>query len=223
VERRLLGQDTRVSGKVRVSLTEGLAVHWLIPQLPDFRARFPGVELDIGVELTAVSLARREADIALRLNRAGTENVVGRRVGEVAFGLYGAEQYLAANGDPVQLTDLTSHQMIGFSGELVRSSLADALPGSVVDGEMALRSGSTVIHAAAVSAGLGIGILACAVGDRLPGVRRVLRDGFDVRPGFWLLTHKDLRGAARVRCVLDFLIDSLRRDRALLAGEGAAH
>jgi DNA-binding transcriptional LysR family regulator len=219
-ERRLLGQDTRVSGSVRLSLTEGLAVHWLIPLLPDFRTRFPDIELDIATELTAVSLTHREADVALRLNRAGSENVVGRRAGDVGFGLYTAEAYAAGNGTPDSMADLAAHQIIGISGELAHSSFAGEVPHLLSSGHMVLRSSNLMVHAAAVQAGLGIGVLACVVGDRLPGVKRLLRKDFGMRTGLWLLTHRDLRTAARVRCVLDYLAEALRRDRALFAGEG---
>lgn len=55
----------RGGGAVTISLSHSLAVGWLIPRLPDFSARYPGVELRFVTDRTPASLRRGEADVAI--------------------------------------------------------------------------------------------------------------------------------------------------------------
>ena len=75
--------DGGVSGIVRIAVAPGLAHHWLIPLLPELRARHPALRFDIVVSLSVADLTRREADIALRFVRPRGEGLVARRLGSL--------------------------------------------------------------------------------------------------------------------------------------------
>jgi DNA-binding transcriptional LysR family regulator len=62
----------------------------------------------------------------------------------------------------------------------------------------------------------GIGILECYIADSDPELVRVWQEPV-FKDTWWLVVHKDLRHAARVRAVLDFLVDqaTTRHDQLL--------
>ena len=71
----------------------------------------------------------------------------------------------------------------------------------------------------AATAGLGLAVLPCYVGDTAPELRRVTPKTLaELRSALWLLTHDDLKRTARIRATLDFLAKALASERALFEG-----
>ena len=125
VERRLAGRADAARGRVRISATEGMGIHWLPRRLAPFRARNPGIELDIQVTNFAADLARREADIALRIGpqpgvRPGQGELITRRAGHFGLGLYASPAYLARRGTPRHADEVGEHDLIGFGSDVDR-------------------------------------------------------------------------------------------------------
>src|SRR3954464_13498326 len=69
VERGAVGEDRRLSGKVRVASTEDIWAMAEGPALPGVRAVHPGIELEILGRVDLSNLTRRDADLALRTVR----------------------------------------------------------------------------------------------------------------------------------------------------------
>ncbi len=73
--------------------------------------------------------------------------------------------------------------------------------------------------AAMARAGLGLVVLPCYVGDTDPGLSRVAPEPADEHiMDLWVLTHPDLRAAARVRAVTEHIADCVIADRDLFEG-----
>ena len=68
---------------VRVSATEPLVAEILAPALPTLWARHPELRVDLKVSNELVSLARREADIAIRMARPVGDSLVARQLTNV--------------------------------------------------------------------------------------------------------------------------------------------
>lgn len=203
LDRTVKGQDLRLSGTVRIAATDMIAF-WLLPDhLTRFRAAYPGIELEIVVGNEALNLSRRETDIALRIGNTPLETLVGRRIGQLNFAIYGAPDYWANRPD----TELAQHDWIGLdnSHAPLRQQFDQFLPGV----RPTVRSNSVACTVRLAKAGLGLAVLPCAIADQKPDLIRVadLPDTFNL--DLWLLTHEDLRHTARVRAVLDFLAAAL--------------
>lgn len=90
LERRLAGQDLRVEGTLRVATTDTLAASVLPSHLASFRARYPGIVVELAVGNPIADLTRRDADAAVRPMAAPPEVLVGRQVCGIAFAVYAA-------------------------------------------------------------------------------------------------------------------------------------
>ncbi|MBB1498121.1 LysR family transcriptional regulator [Paracoccus sp. MC1862] len=209
LDRRVTGQDLRLSGIVRITTVDMLAQGLLPRHLLAFRRAYPGIEIELTVGNATLNLTRREADVALRVGNQPPETLVGRRVGRLVFAVYGA------NADGAT-EPLTGQPWIGFDAEhapLVRA-FAEFLP----DVRPAFRVNSVAAAIAAARAGLGLATLPCGVADLEPELRRIapLPESFTL--DLWLLTHEDLRRTARIRAFLDFMAEALAQEAPLLEG-----
>jgi DNA-binding transcriptional LysR family regulator len=220
VELAVTGRDLTPAGLVRITATDGLAVEWLTPALAEFRARHPRIDFEIITGLTAMDLLRREVDIAIRLGRPQQSELLARRVGDLALGLYGSRAYLEEHGTPESEADLAQHRGISFDEGDVFAGPGVFLDRMLGEARIVYRANSLAAQLAAIRAGFGLGGQACFIANRDPNLVRVLPEitaGFEI----WLVTHPGLRRSARIRAVYDFLVERLTASRALLANDAA--
>ena len=90
---RRLDAGTELSGSVRLAVGRVLAERFLIDRLRAFHERYPAIDLEIIGGSRVVSLAKREADVALRYGSPKDSELVARRVARITFGLYTSPAY----------------------------------------------------------------------------------------------------------------------------------
>lgn len=213
LERAVQGRDVALSGTLRVTTVDVLATQLLPPVVASLRSRYPGIEVEILTEARSLSLSKREADVAIRMVPFEGNELVSRRLGGFAHGLYASTAYLAAHGSPLAggpghavVTALEDHQHMP---EFVW--LAQKVPGAAA----ALRSNSREVQLEAARAGVGAACLARYLGDSAPGLVRIAEAGPGPRREFWLGFHADLRQMPRVRVLIEALDAELERQRPL--------
>src|SRR6266550_2450955 len=99
-----LDAGTELSGLVRLSVGRVLAERFLIDRLRAFHERYPAIDLEVIGGSRVLSLAKREADLALRYGSPKDSELVARRVARLTFGLYASPDYrdkLKAGEPPV--------------------------------------------------------------------------------------------------------------------------
>ena len=101
----LRGADRRVSGLVRVSGGDGILHYLVAPALPALRERHPDVVVELRPDTRVVDLARREADVAIRLSAETSPATVCRRVPPLAMGVYAGRLLLARRTSPATLRE----------------------------------------------------------------------------------------------------------------------
>jgi DNA-binding transcriptional LysR family regulator len=94
-QRNLSGRDLGLSGVIRVTAPDTLLRSLVMPCLAEFRARQPGIRLDLVVTNSFLTLAKHEADVAIRPANTVTENLIGLRVGKLRTTIYASTAYLA--------------------------------------------------------------------------------------------------------------------------------
>jgi DNA-binding transcriptional LysR family regulator len=90
---RRLDTGTELSGLVRLVAGRVLAERFLIDRLRAFHERYPAIDLEVIGGSRVVSLAKREADVALRYGSPKDSELVARRVATISFGLYASRAY----------------------------------------------------------------------------------------------------------------------------------
>lgn len=214
MERRLSGRDLRLSGTVRLAAL-GVLVPWISNALAEFRSLHPGIRVEVAISPATVSLARHEADIAIRVSRNPPESLVGRRIATLVHGVYAAESHPAANAAK---PDLSIQDWITYSDGRNDLPQAQWVVANIPPEQIVLRSNHTGMVVSACRAGLGLAVLPCYLGDAEPGLRR-LKTIAGLGQEMWILTHGDLKRTPRIRALMDFLAKELSRYRDLIEGK----
>ncbi|MEO6603847.1 MAG: LysR family transcriptional regulator [Polyangiaceae bacterium] len=217
VERELLGQDARPTGQVRLAASDSFAAWFLVPRLAAFYKLYPRIRLELVTGNQPVNLARREADISLRLSKPTEPNLVARRLGQAAWCVYASSSYLAQRGKPSAKGRLSGHRVIALDAELRGTVGARWLAKQARLADVALTCNTLVSQAAAVVGGLGLSPLPCLFGDREPSLERALPRSIG-QHDIWLVVHPDVRASVRVRVLMDYLTELVLSERSLLSG-----
>lgn len=204
---RAAGED--ISGVVRISASEVVAVQVLPPALARLQARHPALTLELVCTNRVQDLLQREADVAVRMLAPAQEALVARHVGEVPIGLYAHRDYLARRGTPATPQELAGHSLIGFDAELPYLRAATQRYPQWRRAAFALRSDSDLAQLALLRAGAGIGVCHAALARRDKALVRVLGEHFAPALPVWITMHEDLRASARCKAVFDALVRCL--------------
>jgi DNA-binding transcriptional LysR family regulator len=206
IERDLSGADERLAGTVRVTSTEMLATRFVAPYLERFRQRYPDITLELQCTPDLVSLARREADVALRLARPREEDLVCKRLADIPLALYASHAYVATRGMPASAeASLAGHDVLAFASTRHFEDENAWMEARMDGARVALRSDSVSSIYSACVGGLGIALLPRAVADVDPALVRVPTESGPTPRVIWRAVHRDLKDAARIRVVCQFL------------------
>jgi DNA-binding transcriptional LysR family regulator len=216
LERSVDASQPAVEGVLRIATTEAVASHLLAPRMQDLLRRHPALQVELMASNQVANLARREADLAIRLFRPGEPTLVTRRVGILAFGLYASDDYLRSRGRPRDAR-LEGYDLLGFE-RTVSEGLGPVRWLEGLAGRIVLRASSATAILSAAQSALGVGLLPCFIADRVPGLRRVVPELRSCE--IWLTVHGELRASSRTRAGMHFLTDLFRRAGPLLQGRG---
>lgn len=210
--RGVAGRDRSPTGSVHLTAPEPL-LPLLVEPLARFRQRYPAIDLRVSFSDRAFDLSRREADVAVRPSPAPPEDAVGRRVGPVAWAVYGSTH---ARGD----RSVESLPWAVYGDELTRLAASRWWHRHHGTEPVLLTVNSVSAMRRVTACTACRGLLPCFVGDPDPELERLSGPVDAPESGLWLLVHADLRRAVRVRALLDHLWETLQGARSLFDGSG---
>lgn len=116
IESDLTNAQADPRGRLRVDVGASLANMVLIPQLPAFHARYPEIELEIGVSDRPVNLIGDAVDCVIRAGELTDQSLVARRIATLPFVTCATPAYLERHGVPKTPSDLGdgTHRVVGY-------------------------------------------------------------------------------------------------------------
>lgn len=210
MQRAAAGLSEALAGIVRVSASEVVA-HFVLPSfVAELRREHPEIEVELVSTDATSNLLRRDADIAVRMVRPTQQELVARRVGAAALGLYASQGYVSENGEP-SLADLSGHTVIGLDRSDLHLRALQASGADLSARDFAVRTDSQPLHLLLARAGVGIAGLQRAIAGEYDDLVPVL-EGLELpQLDVWVVAHADVRRSPRVRAVFDGLAEHLRR------------
>jgi DNA-binding transcriptional LysR family regulator len=222
-----LGQRSSV---VKISATEGLTKHWLLPRIRRLRDMNSRVRLEITSTMHQQTLATSDLDFVIRMGDPGESELIGKRVATVAFGVFASEAYLAAHPAPRSLAQLKDHDLIGlitedfagFRGERANQMHLIGQFIAASEARNTLRILPVASHFAAAAEGLGLALLAVPFGQA-EGLVRVLPNE-SASLNVWLLRRPESDLRKMTREVRRFLESEFVKSRSwFAANQRTAH
>ncbi len=216
LERGAAKSDTEAAGVVRLVTPELLGQYLIIPQLGELQRRYPEIQLEIITDVRPTPLTKRDADIALRLNRPTQGDYTVQCIGQLAQALYASREYLQQMGTPTPASGLAGHRLIGWDAELSYLPLARWLEDRPDRPELFLRTACFHAQLMAVRAHLGIAALPRFVAEMFD-LQRVLADESALHADIWLIRNAESRRLRRVQVVADQVVDIIAGARGQLS------
>lgn len=209
-------EDQDISGTVRIGAPDGFGVAYLAPRLGELTARHRELVVQLVPVPRSFSLSRREADIAITVERPTEGRLIASKLVDYTLGLYASRAYADAHGLPARREELPQHRLVGYVPDLVINPALDYAAEFSADWSPGYMISSALGQAEAIRAGAGIGIAHTFVARNMPDLVAV---GVvpPIRRTYWLVYHESLRGLPRVQAVANFIAQSVEKERRLFA------
>ncbi|MFG0381648.1 LysR family transcriptional regulator [Pseudomonas sp. zbq_18] len=202
-------QDDGEGGTLRITVPEVIGVEVLTPLLAEFQAAYPAQRLELSIAEHNEDLLRREADLAVRMQRPEQDALLVRRLGRSLVSLHGHRSYFERRGMPESREELAAHSVIGYDRHERLHAHWQAQGFPLPIDALAFRSDCAMARLAALRAGMGIGL--CHARMAVHEVDLVALDPnlFSFELEIWLAMHEDQRQRIGLRQLFDFLVDRL--------------
>jgi len=203
-ERALLGKEQHLTGTLRVSSSDWFGIHVLTPVFAMFLRSHPRLSIELVTDSRRLNLARREADLVFRITPFDEADVIQRKLMKMAYALYGSIDVVpptAGDGEGYGLVTMNSAFETLPDVSWVKAMLPRA---HVVFG-----SNNRGAQARMCAEGGGLAVLPCPLGDNTAGIQRIDLGEAPPSRDVWFGYHRDLRQLARLRALLDLVIDKL--------------
>lgn len=201
-ETRVRGQDMRPIGDVRVAVASVVAEHLLPGVLVQFRSAFPDVRIELVTSRDHVSLSRREADVAIRVADQVPDWLVGRKLIELHFKVYGLRRARSHAGPRSLAALCAQRRWIGFERDARELKFDRWLADHVPDSGVVLRVDSFSQALKMVQAGLGVALLPAFLEPNWPQLIPLTAVIEELSTPLWLLTHPELKNTMRIKVLM---------------------
>lgn len=213
-----LGQDNpEVGGTLRFAASSTFTQRFVMPILPDFLTRFPGIDLDLKLSDTPARVIEGGFDLALRNHALEPSSHRARKLADDRRILCASPDYLTRHGTPRKPDELAEHRLLVFMDGTARKlknrqqNTTAFYPPPGASGRVVFDDGACM--RIATEYGAGISINACW------SVYRELQEGklvqvlpeyeIDDQSAIWLVYSKSNALPARVRVFIDFLLERI--------------
>ncbi|MGO4245973.1 LysR family transcriptional regulator [Paenarthrobacter sp. RAF54_2] len=214
------GAPDPITGVVRMTATDGFSAYIAAPAVARLRRDHPGLSVEI-VTVTRRALQQRSGlDIEVVVGTPQVHRAEAIRLGEYRLGMYASRAYLADNGTPGTIEELTQHQLVYFVDSMLQVDDLDAPRRLVPTMRDGLSSTNVFVHVEATRAGAGVGFLPCFMADRHADLVRLLPSDFAELLPYWMVLRPDSMRRPAVAAVVQALREETESRREELLGAG---
>ena len=175
--------------RVRVTTAPAISQFLVAPAAARLLKELPNVELVTTSETAMLSLANRQADFALRMGKVADPLLIGKRVGEFGYGLYGSRAHWT--GSKMKDLDRMDFDLVSETNpELTISRwIVQRFPTKTIRARFDLSASI----AACLAESRFLGVIPCALGDQRKDLVRVAGPDQVFSQPIYLLAHRNFR------------------------------
>ncbi|AJD51275.1 transcriptional regulator, LysR family [Thalassospira xiamenensis M-5 = DSM 17429] len=199
-ERQAHGDETAY-GVVRISVPPAAGRLLFAPRLAEVLKDQKHLQYEILASSIVANLARREADVAVRMVQPDQNGLVVRKLTHLRMGIYACRGYCEQTPpDEWEFCSEERNSRGEWQQAWVWKKLGRQLP-------VRVRADDTETVRSFIVAGYGLGILPRYIGDEDKRLELVLRDDdCEISRPVWMVVHPDIRRSPAVRIVMDALV-----------------
>ena len=209
-------EGENLTGTVRIGAPDGFGVAFLASRLGALTAEHPELKIQLVPVPRSFSLSRREADIAITVERPAEGRLVAAKLVDYTLGLFASRAYVERHGIPANRDALANHRLVGYVPDLVINPSLDYAAEFSPQWDAVFAISSSMGQTEAVRSGAGIGILHSFIARSMPELVPV--DCVEqIRRSYWLVYHESVRTMRRVQAVAAFISKAVEKERTLFA------
>lgn len=213
INEEFLRVNPNITGKVRVSVGEGLGVEVFTKYLNKFLAEYPEIQIELLADSRYRSLANRETDILISLSRPKKGRLISWKLCDYFVKLYGSKSYLKSNSKIVHLRDLKNHKFISYVDELIELPELNYFDEINDNFNVVLRSNSLRSQYLAIKNGLGLGLIHSFIASNDEFLELVLPDSISIKREYWINIHENSYQFKRIKAVAKFLEEIIKKEK----------
>ncbi|MEE2570213.1 LysR family transcriptional regulator [Pseudarthrobacter sp. J64] len=207
-----------IAGVVRMTATDGFSAYIAAPAVARLRRQHPRLSVEV-VTMTRRALQQRSGlDIEVVVGEPQVHRAEAIRLGEYMLGMYASRAYLAENGTPSTVEEVTEHPLVYFVDSMLQVDDLDAPRRLVPAMRDGLTSTNVFVHVEATRAGAGIGFLPCFMGDLHDDLVRLLPGDFAELLPYWMVLRPDSMRRPAVAAVARALHEEVAAHQDALLG-----
>lgn len=198
------GLEERLTGPVRITCTETVGSFIVLPALNGFCAAYPDIGITLNISQLNVSLARSDADIAVRLVKPDpARNLSFSKVAVLDYHFYAAHWYVDATP--------TDHlAFLGYPEELGNWPEVETIARLAHGRRIALRTNSLGNRIEAARRGMGVALLPSIMAVPWPELVQVSQGRPAMQREIYIVVHRDLKDVPRIKACFAALAEAIR-------------
>ena len=217
--------NENVSGTLRFTASSTFAQQYIVPLVPEFLERYPGINLDLRLSDMELDLIQGSFDLALRDAVLPDSNLKARKLADDQRVFCASPEYLAKWGTPQHPEDLHSHHLIAFKSQTPITLVGPQgeqgqFHPRAPQNRLIIDDGLSYKIATMEGAGIGIHSLWSVHRELATGtlVRILTNYRMNAEPALWLVYPKSNVLTAKVRVFIDFLLERIGRKLPWMEG-----
>jgi DNA-binding transcriptional LysR family regulator len=214
IQRNLAGRTQRVEGLVRIGAPDDFGNLFLAKHIGELQRLHPGLKIELMTLPYTLSVSKREADIAIAVQRPVEGRLFVRRLTDFEMRLYATRDYIDAHGPIDGTSDLARQMWIGCASDFNSAVLLDAAPELDCTPTLRFLCSSFAGQLAAAASGAGIAMLPRYVADQETSLIPILPDIVTATQAYHMVVHADLRDLPRVRTAANYIAQKVTAARA---------
>lgn len=203
-------------GRVRVDMPGTIGRAIVVPRLIEFEARYPDIEVVLGLSDRPADLIYDGIDCAIRSGALADSTLVARPLGQLTWLTCASPKYLKRFGEPESVAALTSHRVVNYLSNATgrpldwRFRVAGKAMSVALPSRYAVNETEAYLHCGLEGLGLiQLSELAAAVYLRSGRLREVLADA-RCAPVPISIVYPQARATAAVKTFVDWVIEIAR-------------
>lgn len=201
--------DEEISGAVRIGAPDGLGTYYLATQLAELATRHPALQIELVPLPRTFSLARREADLAITIDRPAEGRLTAIKLSDYTLSAYASREHIEKFGPVQDFSQLATRILVTYVSDLLYSPALDYAGPLEKIARSRFECASVTSQMEVVRSGTGIGILHDYAASAFSDLVRVIPE-FSVTRSYWLVAHKDLRMLRRNSVLHDFIVAAFK-------------
>lgn len=204
---------TAMTGPLRLATPEGFGTYFVAHHLQTLFQAHPGVTLELIADPSVVSVTKRQADLAVTMERPAAGPLRAQKLTDYEYGLYGTNELLSGFTD--QDVNIDDFKLIGYISDLLPTAAHNYLSKIPGKRQADLRISNIITQMSATLSSYGLCILPCFMAAQHGNLRRIFTERICFTRSYWLVTHVEVRAPARAKAIVSFFHTLVKENRSL--------